>query len=200
MTGYIFADRVRHGLQLSRNAAVRLNHEYVGTEHILLGLLEVGGVAVTALESLPVSPDGLRKRVLSTVEPGSRPVAVSDLPYTARAKKAMGLAMVEARELHHPYIGTEHIMLGLLREEKGIAARVLEESGVTPERFREEVVRLLGTPASAARHRDAVTPAGPVTVTILVDHPDGRLVAVKFPDVSGAISYLTNLRAQQAAG
>jgi hypothetical protein len=91
-------------------------------------------------------------------------------------------------------------MHGLPREEKAIAAREPEESGDTPERLREEVVRLLGTPASAARHRDAVTPAGPVPVTILVDHPDGRLVAVKFPDVSGAISYLTNLRAQQAAG
>ncbi|HEU4629893.1 MAG TPA: Clp protease N-terminal domain-containing protein [Gemmatimonadaceae bacterium] len=150
MQGYDFTERVRRVLSGARKEANRLQHEYVGTEHILLGLAGEGeGVAAAALASLGVDRDDLRRRVEHILARGlaARPAPV-DLPYTSRAKKVLELAMSEARELGHSYVGTEHLLLGLLREEKGIAAQVLADAGVTLDAARAEVVRLLG--ASAA--------------------------------------------------
>jgi len=147
MNGYNFTDRVRKVLQMAREEAARLHHEYVGTEHILLGLIREGeGVAAAVLANLQVDLEEVQQKIEDTVKKGKAAAAAgSDLPYTSRAKKVLELAMSEARELNHSYVGTEHLLLGLLREEKGIAAQVLTDAGVNLEQARAEVLRLLGS-------------------------------------------------------
>jgi ATP-dependent Clp protease ATP-binding subunit ClpC len=147
MNGYNFTDRVRKVLQMAREEAARLHHEYVGTEHILLGLIREGeGVAAAVLTNLSVDLDDIQQKIEETVKKGKAAAAPGpDLPYTSRAKKVLELAMTEARELNHSYVGTEHLLLGLLREEKGIAAQVLTDAGVTLEQSRAETLRLLGS-------------------------------------------------------
>ena len=147
MNGYNFTERVRKVLQMAREEAQRLHHEYVGTEHILLGLIREGeGVAAAVLENLNVDLDEVQQKIEETVKKGKAVQATGpDLPYTSRAKKVLELAMSEARELNHSYVGTEHLLLGLLREEKGIAAQVLTEAGVNLDAARTETLRLLGT-------------------------------------------------------
>jgi ATP-dependent Clp protease ATP-binding subunit ClpA len=147
MNGYNFTERVRKVLAMAREEAVRLSHEYVGTEHILLAVLAEGeGVAATVIQNLGVELDALRSRILDVVKGGrAGPTNGPDLPYTSRAKKVLELAMSEARDLKNSYVGTEHLLLGLLREEKGIAAQVLTDAGVTLDKAREETLRILGT-------------------------------------------------------
>ena len=147
MNGYNFTDRVRKVLQMAREEAARLHHEYVGTEHILLGLIREGeGVAAAVLTNLNVDLEEIQQKIEETVKKGKAAAAPGpDLPYTSRAKKVLELAMTEARELNHSYVGTEHLLLGLLREEKGIAAQVLADAGVTLEQSRAETLRLLGS-------------------------------------------------------
>jgi len=147
MNGYNFTDRVRKVLQMAREEAARLHHEYVGTEHILLGLIREGeGVATAVLAGLGVDLDDIQQKIEETVKKGKAPAPEGpDLPYTSRAKKVLELAMSEARELNHSYVGTEHLLLGLLREEKGIAAQVLGDAGVNLEQARAETLRLLGS-------------------------------------------------------
>jgi ATP-dependent Clp protease ATP-binding subunit ClpC len=147
MNGYNFTDRVRKVLQMAREEAARLHHEYVGTEHILLGLIREGeGVAAAVLTNLNVDLEEIQQKIEETVKKGKASAAVGpDLPYTSRAKKVLELAMTEARELNHSYVGTEHLLLGLLREEKGIAAQVLTDAGVSLEQSRAETLRLLGS-------------------------------------------------------
>src|SRR2546430_2531223 len=155
MNGYNFTDRVRKVLQMAREEAARLHHEYVGTEHILLGLIREGeGVAAAVLTNLNVDLEDIQQKIEETVKKGKAAAAAGpDLPYTSRAKKVLELAMSEARELNHSYVGTEHLLLGLLREEKGIAAQVLTDAGVNLEQARAETLRLLGSEMPA-------TPAG----------------------------------------
>src|SRR5215208_3171022 len=148
MNGYNFTERVRKVLAMAREEAARLHHEYVGTEHILLGLIREGeGVAAAVLQNLSVDLDEIQQKIEETVLVGKAAQATGpDLPYTSRAKKVLELAMSEARELNHSYVGTEHLLLGLLRE---------------------EIVRLLGPfenehTESAPRVRRADTPAGAV--------------------------------------
>src|SRR5689334_1580183 len=147
MNGYNFTDRVRKVLQMAREEAARLHHEYVGTEHILLGLIREGeGVAAAVLQNLSVDLDEIQQKIEDTVKKGKASQTTGpDLPYTSRAKKVLELAMSEARELSHSYVGTEHLLLGLLREEKGIAAQVLTDAGVNLDAARAETLRLLGT-------------------------------------------------------
>ena len=147
MNGYNFTDRVRKVLQMAREEAARLHHEYVGTEHILLGLIREGeGVAAAVLQNLNVDLEEIQQKIEETVKKGKAAAATGpDLPYTSRAKKVLELAMTEARELNHSYVGTEHLLLGLLREEKGIAAQVLTDAGVNLEQSRAETLRLLGS-------------------------------------------------------
>ncbi len=147
MNGYNFTDRVRKVLQMAREEAARLHHEYVGTEHILLGLIREGeGVAAAVLTNLGVELEEIQQKIEETVKKGKAAAAAGpELPYTSRAKKVLELAMMEARELNHSYVGTEHLLLGLLREEKGIAAQVLTDAGVTLEQSRAETLRLLGS-------------------------------------------------------
>lgn len=148
MNGFNFNERVRKVLQLSREAAQGLNHEYIGTEHLLLGiLLEGEGVAALALQNLNVNPDDLERKIRETVKPaaGLATNGPYDLPYTSRAKKVMELAFEEARELKHGFIGTEHFLLGMIREEKGIAAAVLLDAGLTLDTTRKEVLRIISS-------------------------------------------------------
>jgi ATP-dependent Clp protease ATP-binding subunit ClpC len=147
MNGYNFTERVRKVLTMAREEAARLHHEYVGTEHILLGLIREGeGVAATVLQNLNVELEEIQQKIEETVKKGKAGQASGpDLPYTSRAKKVLELAMSEARELNHSYVGTEHLLLGLLREEKGIAAQVLTDAGVNLEAARAETLRIRGT-------------------------------------------------------
>src|SRR5499425_1103743 len=147
MNGYNFTERVRKVLAMAREEAARLHHEYVGTEHILLGLIREGeGVAAQVLQNLSVELDDIQQKIEETVKKGKAGQTTGpDLPYTSRAKKVLELAMAEARELNHSYVGTEHLLLGLVREEKGIAAQVLTDAGVNLEAARSETLRLLGT-------------------------------------------------------
>ena len=151
---YNFTDRVRKSLALAREEAARLGHEYVGSEHILLGLMrEGGGVASSALAELDIKPETVRQRVEEAVKKGTAPRKDNpELPYTSRAKKVLELAMTEARDLGHGYVGSEHLLLGILREETGTGATVLVALGVTLERAREVIRRVLANsqPAKAA--------------------------------------------------
>jgi ATP-dependent Clp protease ATP-binding subunit ClpA len=150
MRGYNFTERVRKTLTLARVEAAALHHEYVGTEHILLGVLTEGeGIAATVLENLGIDLDELRATVLTTVQRGpASTMPGPDLPYTTRAKTVLELARQSAHELDHAYVGTEHLLLGLIREKSGIAARILVAYGATDERARADIIHILGTPAT----------------------------------------------------
>ena len=162
MNGYNFTERVRKVLAMAREEAARLHHEYVGTEHILLGLIREGeGVAAAVLQNLNVDLDEIQQKIEETVKKGKAAQATGpDLPYTSRAKKVLELAMAEARELNHSYVGTEHLLLGLLREEKGIAAQVLTDTGVNLEAARAETLRLLGNETPQANAGGAADKGG----------------------------------------
>jgi ATP-dependent Clp protease ATP-binding subunit ClpC len=143
---YNFTDRVRKVLAMAREEAIRLQHDYVGTEHILLGLIREGeGVAAAVLTNLSVDLGQIHERVEESVRKGKATIALGELPYTSRAKKVLEFAMAEAREFNHSYVGTEHLLLGLLREEKGIAAQVLNSLGVSLEEARAETLKVLGS-------------------------------------------------------
>jgi len=143
---YNFTDRVRKVLAMAREEAIRLQHDYVGTEHILLGLIREGdGVASAVLITLNVDLEQIHERVEESIQKGKATIALGELPYTSRAKKVLEFAMAEARDFNHSYVGTEHLLLGLLREEKGIAAQVLNSLGVTVEEARGETLRLLAS-------------------------------------------------------
>lgn len=152
MNGYNFTERVRKVLALAREEAADLHIQYVGTEHILLGLIREGnGTAFTVLTNFGVNGQQLRSRLLEVITPSRTPeFRGPDLPYTSRAKKTLELAMTEARDFNHSYVGTEHLLLGLLAEAKGIAAQVLNEAGVTLDPAREETLRVL---VGASAHR-----------------------------------------------
>jgi ATP-dependent Clp protease ATP-binding subunit ClpC len=142
--GFNFTETVRRALAEARVEAPRLRHEYVGTEHVLLGLIAAGpNVATRVVEACGVRPDTLRDRIDGIVTKGhGSPTYDAGLPYTSRAKKVLELAMSEASDLDHDYVGTQHALLGLLREEKGIGAQVLIDSGITLDAARERVRRL----------------------------------------------------------
>src|SRR5512132_2203936 len=169
MNGYNFTERVRKVLAMAREEAARLHHEYVGTEHILLGLIREGeGVAAAVLQNLSVDLDEIQQKIEETVKKGKAAAATGpDLPYTSRAKKVLELAMGEARDLSHGYVGTEHLLLGLLREEKGIAAQVLTDAGVNLDAAKAETLRLLGTemPQGGTPSATQGTPGTPQTQT-----------------------------------
>ena len=132
-------------MQLANQEAQRFNHEYIGTEHILLGLVKEGsGVAANVLKNLDVDLRKIRLEVEKLVQSGPEMVTVGKLPQTPRAKKVIEYSMEEARNLNHSYVGTEHILLGLLREQEGVAAQVLMNLGLKLEDVREEVLNLLG--------------------------------------------------------
>jgi len=140
-----FTDRARKVMALANQEAQRFNHEYSGTEHILLGLVKEGsGVGATVLKNLDVDIKKLRLEIEKLVKSGPDMVTMGKLPQTPRTKKVIEYAIEEARSLNHNYIGTEHILLGLLRESEGIAAQVLMNLGLKLEDVRQEVLNLLG--------------------------------------------------------
>ena len=140
-----FTDRARKVMQLANQEAQRFNHEYIGTEHVLLGLIKEGsGVAANVLKNLDIDLRKIRMEVEKLVQSGPDMVTMGKLPQTPRAKKVIEYSMEEARNLNHNYVGTEHILLGLLREQEGVAAQVLMNLGLKLEDVREEVLNLLG--------------------------------------------------------
>jgi ATP-dependent Clp protease ATP-binding subunit ClpC len=140
-----FTDRARKVMALANQEAQRFNHEYIGTEHILLGLVKEGsGVGANVLKNLDVDIKKLRLEVEKLVKSGPDMVTMGKLPHTPRAKKVIEFAIEEARSLNHNYIGTEHLLLGLLRESEGVAAQVLMNLGLKLEEVRQEVLNLLG--------------------------------------------------------
>ena len=152
-----FTDRARKVMGLANQEAQRFNHEYIGTEHILLGLVKEGsGVAANVLRNLDIDLKKIRIEVEKIVQSGPNTATVGKLPYTPRAKKVVELAFEEARSLGHNYVGTEHLLLGLLKEQDGVAARVLMNLGLKLEEVREEVLNLLGATTDT---ENAVPPA-----------------------------------------
>src|SRR3989454_9591075 len=140
-----FTDRARKVMQLANQEAQRFNHEYIGTEHILLGLVKEGsGVAANVLKNLDIDLRKIRLEIEKIVQSGPDMVTMGKLPQTPRAKKVIEYSIEEARNLNHNYVGTEHLLLGLLREQEGVAAQVLMNLGLKLEDVREEVLNLLG--------------------------------------------------------
>ncbi|NQU95975.1 MAG: ATP-dependent Clp protease ATP-binding subunit [Candidatus Omnitrophica bacterium] len=141
-----FTERARKVILLAKEEAKRFNHDYIGTEHILLGLVREGeGVAAAVLASLGLSADKIRFEVEKLVQPGPATIVSGDIPFTPKAKKVIELAMEEARSLGHNYIGTEHLLLGLIREGEGVASQVLMNLGLELDKVRMEVMNLLGS-------------------------------------------------------
>ncbi len=156
-----FTDRARKVMALANQEAQRFNHEYIGTEHILLGLVKEGsGVAANVLRNLDVDLRKVRMEVEKLVKSGPEMVTMGKLPQTPRAKKVIEYAIEEARNLNHNYVGTEHLLLGLLREKEGVAAQVLMNLGLKLEEVREEILSLLGAGVDPEDTAKGNQPAG----------------------------------------
>jgi ATP-dependent Clp protease ATP-binding subunit ClpC len=166
-----FTDRARRVVVLAQEEARMLNHNYIGTEHILLGLIHEGeGVAAKALESLGISLDAVREQVQEIIGQGQSAPS-GHIPFTPRAKKVLELSLREALQLGHNYIGTEHILLGLIREGEGVAAQVLVKLGADLNRVRQQVIQLL----SGYQGKEPASAGGPQEGT-----PSGSLVLDQF--------------------
>jgi ATP-dependent Clp protease ATP-binding subunit ClpC len=140
-----FTDRAKKVMSFARQEAMKFNHEYIGTEHILLGLVQEGsGVAANVLKNMTIDLEKIRHEVEKIVKTGPSMVTMGQLPFTPRAKKVLELSLEEASQLSHNYIGTEHLLLGLIRENEGIAAQVLMNLGIKLDEVREEVLDFLG--------------------------------------------------------
>ncbi|MFS8583606.1 MAG: Clp protease N-terminal domain-containing protein, partial [Acidimicrobiia bacterium] len=174
-----FTDRARRVVVLAQEEARLLNHNYIGTEHILLGLIHEGeGVAAKALESLGISLEAVRQQVEEIIgQGGSSPSG--HIPFTPRAKKVLELSLREALQLGHNYIGTEHILLGLIREGEGVAAQVLVKLGADLSRVRQQVIQLLsgyqGTGGPAGEKAGATSGSSSSS-----EQPTGSLVLDQF--------------------
>jgi ATP-dependent Clp protease ATP-binding subunit ClpC len=159
-----FTERVRKVIYLAREEAARLQHDYIGTEHLLLGVIREGeGIAAAVLNNLGLDLDRIRQEVENMVAPSGGTMTIGEIPFTPRAKRVLELAVEEARALGHNYVGTEHLLLGLIHEGDGVAAKVLLELGVDRKRVREETIKLLGGapsgPGGAEREERPETPA-----------------------------------------
>src|SRR6185503_1634772 len=140
-----FTERAQRVILIAQEEAKRLNHDYVGTEHILLGLIALGeGVAAQVLANLGVDLRRVRAEIEKIVGTGDNVMLLGEIPFTPRAKKVLELAVEEAQNMGHSHVGTEHLLLGLIREEEGVAAQVLENLGLRLDVVREEVLNLLG--------------------------------------------------------
>ena len=167
-----FTDRARRVVVLAQEEARMLNHNYIGTEHILLGLIHEGeGVAAKALESLGISLEAVREQVQEIIGQGQQAPS-GHIPFTPRAKKVLELSLREALQLGHNYIGTEHILLGLIREGEGVAAQVLVKLGADLNRVRQQVIQLL---SGYQTGQEKTTAGGPQEGT-----PSGSLVLDQF--------------------
>jgi len=165
-----FTDRARRVVVLAQHEARTLGHDYIGTEHILLGLIDEGqGIATTALTSMGISLEDMRQAVQDTIGRGAQPPESRHIPFTPQAKKVLELSLRESMQLGHEYIGTEHILLALIREGGG-AARLLAGAGVDLDRARQQVIELLHG------HREAGLAAAPPPAA--ADELSGRLTSI----------------------
>lgn len=191
MTHYNFTDRLRRGLQIARDEAARLQHGYVGPEHMLAGMLAVDGTGVRALEALGVLVPALREQLRAAMPTGTESEsAVMELPYTSKAKRSFEHAMVIARELGHSYVGTEHMILGFLREGESLPGKALLAAGVTEEALSAEMARLHRGSTIAPR----APASGVATITIVVARGGGQHEEATFGDVDSAVRYLAALQ------
>ena len=191
MIGYDFTERIRKVLARAREEAVRLHHEYVGTEHLLLALIrEEEGGSATVLRKLDIAPQKLRQKLEETVVPGSAFGTGPDLPYTSRAKKVLELAMKESMRSRATVVDTEQLLVGLCAEQKGIGAQVLAWAGLTADVARSAVGQIAGAtpqaPPPVARIPEIVA------VTIEIQRADGSAKREVFPSVYGAMEYLAD--------
>lgn len=187
-TGYNFSERVRRVINRAREDAHASQHEYVGTEHMLLSLIrEQDGVAFAVLQAHDVQADTVEQLLRKHMEPGKYASEPTDIPFTSRTKRILELSMVEARGFNHSYVGTEHLLLGILCEEKSVAAQVLTQLGFKLDEVRAETLRLLGTgvPADARS-----VPAGDGDIKIAIRIRDGGTLHRTFHDVQAAIAFL----------
>jgi ATP-dependent Clp protease ATP-binding subunit ClpC len=140
-----FTERVRKVLFLARDEAGRMQHDYIGTEHLLLGIIREGeGIAAQALQRLGIDFDQIQQAVEDMVTTQSGTLTIGEIPFTPRAKRVLELSIDEARLHNHNYVGTEHLLLALIREGEGVAARVLTDLGADHEKVKKEVMKLLG--------------------------------------------------------
>jgi N-acetyl-gamma-glutamyl-phosphate reductase len=175
----VFTDRARKVMALANQEAQRLNHDYIGTEHILLGIVKEGsGVGANSLKTLGVDLRAVRVEVEALMPTGRATAAMGKLPQTPRAKKSIEYAIEEARSLNHNYVGTEHLLLGLIREHDGVAAQVLRKMGLELEKVRKEILHLLG-----ATMEDNLKDASPLAEVNL--HVRGKAIRVGIVGVSG---------------
>ena len=208
MSGRNFTERVRQTLAAARERAVALNHEYVGTEHILLALLESDGVGATALQNLNVDLRQTADMVMSTVRRSPPELTQGpDAPYTSRSKKVLELAIKEADAMKHSYVGTEHLLLGLLAEGHGIAAQVLHQLGVRLDGGRQRVLAIVGgrgptrvvVPDDVVHRgvREAVAPPRdelPTSIDVTLRYSNGAVVRRSFTNRGDTTKFLSSIR------
>ena len=198
MAGYDFTTRVRGSLIKAREDALRRNHDYVGTEHLLLGLLaEEDALVMDVLDNLAANPMVLQQSIeqrLTDGQPGRRVRMTTDLPYTSRARVVLDQAIATAHEFGDGYVGTQHLLLGLIRETHGIAAQSLVAAGLTEPKLKREVVRLLQGEGVAATFDDTASePAEtqvPLSIAVEVRYEDGTLAKKVFASKDAAIGFL----------
>ena len=192
-----FTERARKVLTLAQEEATRFNHNYIGTEHLLLGLVREGeGIAAKVLMSLNVELNAIRTQVEFIIGRGDRMI-VGEIGLTPRAKKVIELAVDEARRMGHHYVGTEHLLLGLVREGEGVAAKVLESLGVNLEKVHTQTIQVLSASNAMAGTAPARLEFGPETVlpvafegrSVVPPHWQYLIVQVAYPqrDVGGVI-------------
>jgi ATP-dependent Clp protease ATP-binding subunit ClpC len=196
LAGYDFNSRVRGALVKAREDARRRNHEYVGTEHLLLGLLaEEDTLVVDVLEKLDVRPIDLQMAVEQMITEG-QPAGkwqTPDLPYTARARVVLDQAISAAHEFGDGYVGTQHLLLGLIREKHGIAARAMTTAGLTEVELLREIVRLLQGEAVAATIDEPESQSDtqvPLSIAVEVHYGDGSMAKKIFASKDEAIGFL----------
>ena len=197
MSGYDFTTRVRGALIKAREEAQRRHHEFVGTEHLFIGLVaEEDALVMDVLDNLGVNPMVVQQAVEQRVTDGrpGRATNISDLPYTPRARVVLDQAIATAHEFGDGYVGTQHLLIGLMRERHGIAAQELTAAGLTEPRLRREVVRLLQGEGVAAMLDDVTTEATdtqvPLSIAVEVRYEDGTLAKKVFASKDAAIGFL----------
>jgi ATP-dependent Clp protease ATP-binding subunit ClpA len=198
LAGYDFTTRVREALVRARNEAHRRHHEYVGTEHLLLGLLaEDDALVIEVLANLGAKPVDLEETIEQMIpsgQPGARS-RIPDLPYTPRARVVLDQAISVAHEFGDGYVGTQHLLLGLVRERQGIAAQAFAAAGLTEPKLRHEIVRLLqGEGAAAMLEIEPGEPLEetqiPLSIAVEVRYDDGTLAKKIFTSPDDAIGFL----------
>lgn len=197
MSGYDFTSRVRGALIRARDEAQRRHHEHVGTEHLMLGLLaEEDALVMDVLDNLGANPIALQQVVEQRVVDGkpSRVRTIPDLPYSPRARVVLDQAIAVAHEFGDGYVGTQHLLLGLMRERHGIAAQALTDAGLTEPRLRHEIVRLLQGEGVAAMLDDVEAEETdtqvPLSIAVEVRYEDGTLAKKIFASKDAAIGFL----------